>query len=458
MFRHSLRNRVVFTFGLFSALLGIIGGFGAYAAARITENRVIERHVRLAVADYVHRFARDADAAPPDAPYLTSYRDASDLPAALRSWAARMPEDGYYRLWGDLDVDLDVAVVSVGAPLKPLYVVADVEALEMSETEEAWWIASLAPIVLTSTLLAIVLGAAISRRMIDPVVRLADLVGGMDSEQLSDSDWRRIQAARFGDDEVGLLARTIEKTLQRICAFIDRERYFTSAASHELRTPVTVIKGALELLDQPEHSKNASRAVARIKRATIDMQSTIDMFLCLSRETDNGRRAEHFAVGALVEQAIEHQRHLLVDKNIAVDVTRSAEPCLLGHPQAFAIAVNNLVRNAFEHTPANQGPIRVHIDHHEVAIRNHGAPDVDGAGEFREPRLRGSATQGFGLGLGIVQRLCEQNGWRFVLHVTGGAIDARLSWSANGATVRPVFDPPDPRASHGGHRIADRRA
>jgi signal transduction histidine kinase len=352
-----------------------------------------------------------------------------------------MPEDGYYRFWGDLEV----AVVSLGAPLKPLYVVADVEALEMSETEEAWWIASLATIVLTSTLLAVVLGTAISRRMIDPVVRLADLVGGMDSEQLSDSDWRRIQAARFRDDEVGLLARTIEKTLQRICAFIDRERYFTSAASHELRTPVTVIKGALELLDLPEHSKNASRAVARIKRATIDMQSTIDMFLCLSRETDSGRDAEHFAVGALVEQAIEHQRHLLVDKNIAVDVTHSADPCLLGHPQAFAIAVNNLVRNAFEHTPVNQGPIRVRIDHHEVAIRNHGAPDVDGAGEFREPRLRGSATQGFGLGLGIVQRLCEHNGWRFVLDVTGGAVDARLSWSANGATVRPVFDPPDPR-------------
>lgn len=443
MFRHSLRNRVVFTFALFSALLGIIGGLGAYAAARITEERVNGKHVRLAVADYLHRFARDADTALPDAAYLTSYRDASDLPAALRSWAARMPEDGYYRLWGDLEV----AVVSVGAPPEPLYVVADVEALEMSQTEEVWWVASLATIVLTLTLLAVVLGAAISRRMIDPVVRLADLVGGMDSERLSDSDWQRIQAARFRDDEVGLLARTIEKTLQRICAFIDRERYFTSAASHELRTPVTVINGALELLDQPEHSKNASRAVARIKRASIDMQSTIDMFLCLSRETENGRDNQHFAVGALVEQAIEHQRHLLVDKNITVDVTRSADPYLLGHPQAFAIAVNNLVRNAFEHTPVDQGPIRVRIDHNEVAIRNHSAPDVDGTGEFGEPRRRESATQGFGLGLGIVQRLCEQNGWRFVLDVTGGAIDARLSWSANGATVRPVFDPPDPRES-----------
>jgi signal transduction histidine kinase len=290
------------------------------------------------------------------------------------------------------------------------------------------------------TLLAIALGAFISRRAIDPVIRLADAVGGINSEQLSDDDWRRVKAECFQDDEVGLLARTIEKTLKRICAFIDRERYFTNAASHELRTPITVIRGALELLEEAELSKNGSRAMARIKRATIDMQATIDMFLCLSRESNDSSYSEHFEVGPLVEKAIEQQRHLLANKDITVDVERLANPSLLGHPQAFAIVVGNLVRNAFEHTPHHQGPVSVRIDQHEVSISNHSGLEVDDPAELSKQRSRGSETQGFGLGLSIVERLCEHNGWTFTLHVNRGAIHACLSWEPRHLNVDAIVE------------------
>ena len=69
------------------------------------------------------------------------------------------------------------------------------------------------------------------------------------------------------------------------------------------------------------------------------MQTTIDMFLCLSRESNDSSYSEHFEVGPLVDKAIEQQRHLLASKDITVDVKRLTNPSLLGHPQAFAIAV-----------------------------------------------------------------------------------------------------------------------
>jgi signal transduction histidine kinase len=425
MFRHSLRTRVVFAFGLFAALLGIVSGFGMLAAMRVTEDRMTERQLHLSVTDYIARSGVDPDAAPPHSAYLKSYREPVDLPPALRDWAADMPEDGYYEFQSD---ELHVAVVTTGVPPRRLYVVADVSGIEASATEEAWWIIALVTIVSMLTMLAITLGVFISRRAIDPVVRLAEAVGGINPEQLSDDDWRRVKAECFHDDEVGLLARTIEKTLKRICAFIDRERYFTSAASHELRTPVTVIRGAMELLEQAELPNNASRAVGRIERATIDMQTTIDMFLCLSRESNDSSYSEHFEVGPLVDQAIEQQRHLLANKNITVDVERLTNPSLLGHPQAFAIAVGNLVRNAFEHTPHNHGPVSVRIDQHEVSVSNHSGLEVDDPAELGKRRSRGSETPGFGLGLSIVERLCEHNGWTFTLDVNRGAIDACLSW------------------------------
>jgi signal transduction histidine kinase len=278
MFRHSLRTRVVFAFGLFAALLGITSGFGILATMRVAEDRMVERQLRLSVTDYIGRSGVDPDVAPPHSAYLKSYREPVDLPTALRDWAADTPDDGYYEFQSD---ELHVAVVTTGVPPRPLYVVADVSGIEASATEEVWWIIGLVTIFSMLTMLAIALGTFISRRAIDPVIRLAEAVGSINSEQLSDDDWRRVKAASFDDDEVGLLARTIEKTLKRICAFIDRERYFTSSASHELRTPITVIKGALELLEQAEMSRNASRAVGRIERAAIDMQA---------RRTSFGRR------------------------------------------------------------------------------------------------------------------------------------------------------------------------
>jgi signal transduction histidine kinase len=71
------------------------------------------------------------------------------------------------------------------------------------------------------------------------VAQLAKAVADIDVEHLSMDDYKRIESSRFGDDEVGVLAGTIEKTLERISAFVARERYFTSSASHELRTPIT---------------------------------------------------------------------------------------------------------------------------------------------------------------------------------------------------------------------------
>ena len=92
---------------------------------------------------------------------------------------------------------LDDNSPQTGVPPRPLYVVADVSGIEASATEEVWLITGLVTIVSMLTLLAIALGAFISRRAIDPVIRLAEAVGGINSEQLSDVDWRRVKAECF---------------------------------------------------------------------------------------------------------------------------------------------------------------------------------------------------------------------------------------------------------------------
>ena len=137
MFRHSLRTRVVFAFGLFAALVGITSGFGTFAAMVITEDRILEKQLRLSVAEYIGRSGVDPNAPLPQSAYVKSYREPVNLPTALRDWAADMPDDGYYEFQSD---ELHVAVVTLGVPPRPLYVVADVSGIETSATEEEWLI------------------------------------------------------------------------------------------------------------------------------------------------------------------------------------------------------------------------------------------------------------------------------------------------------------------------------
>jgi signal transduction histidine kinase len=422
--RNSLRIKVARAFGILVAAISLAWATVVISGVRLTEDRVLLRQLRLVAEDYALRFSTEGGELAPETSYFQSYDQVEKLPPELADWANETPNAGYYELQ---EQELHVAVLSAGEPPRRLYVVFDVAGIEAASYEDFWWFAGLTGVVILLTFVAIGLGTALSRRVVEPVTRLADVVGAMNPEQLTDDDWRRIQAADFPDDEVGLLAGTIEKTLQRICAFVEREKYFTSAASHELRTPVTVMSGALELLENSSLSNGDARAVARIKRATNDMRTTIEMFLCLSRESN--LYGEHFLVAPVVEQAIDQHRHLLENKNIKVELELSTSPEVFGHPQAFAIAVNNLVRNAFEHSPRDQGPITVTVDQLKVSVRNRtGSGSVD-CDQFGTGRASQSETSSFGLGLDIVRRLCEHNGWTFDLRASADLVDASLSWS-----------------------------
>lgn len=423
MYRHSLRQRVAIAFAICVAVLSLAWGFAFFTAIRLSEDRVLTQQLQQAAESY--------PALPTN---LRGYDEVGNLPESLRDWALTNPDEGLYEFPAE---ELHVAVLSAdneepSADNEPphAFVVFDVSGIEAASSEDWWLLLLITGVVGTLGALGFGLGVVVMRRAVAPVMQLAKVVEDIDPEKLSAEDHKRIESSRFGDDEVGVLARTIEKTLERISAFVERERYFTSSASHELRTPITVITGALELLEQSDLSKADVEVVNRVRRATLDMKSTIEMFLCLARETDDGLYEEQFLVMPLVSEAIDQQRYLLNGKFVDVEIdlvnveiNDLAKPRVCGHPQAFSIAVNNLVRNAFEHTLDGQGPITIHIKEHELFVTNQVRNDAD---ERHIPTEE--ASQGYGLGLGIVQRLCERNGWSFSLHADETHVAARLSW------------------------------
>ncbi|MFU2510135.1 sensor histidine kinase [Pseudoalteromonas prydzensis] len=410
MYRHSLRKRVAIAFALCVAVLSIVWGFAFFAAVRLSEDRVLTQQLQVAADNY-----------PAATTNLRGYDKLDNLPQSLKQWAQTNPELGLYEFDSE---ELHVAVIAVENQQSPAFVVFDVAGIEASSSEDWWLLLIISSVVGTLGILGFGLGIVVMRRAVAPVTQLAEVVADIDPEQLSSEDHKRIDSSRFSEDEVGMLARTIELTLERISAFIARERYFTDSASHELRTPITVITGALELLEHSNLSVADEKALDRIRRATLDMKTTIDMFLWLARESDNGLYDEQFLVMPLVSQAIEQQRHLLRGKLVDVEIEQLTNPIVHGHPQAFAIALNNLVRNAFEHTLAGQGAIIIRIKERELLVTNQAHNNI----ERRCISTETSSSHGYGLGLGIVKRLCERNGWSFSLLADEKSVVARLSW------------------------------
>jgi len=409
-YRHSLRKRVAIAFAVCVAVLSVVWGFAFFAAIKLSEDRAMTQQLQVA-----------ADSYPAVTMNPRGYDDIDSLPEPLRDWARSHPEEGTYEFTAD---EFHVAVIPSDNELGRAFVVYDVAGIEAESSEDWWWLLIISGVVGTLGVLGFGLGVMVIRRAVAPVAELAKVVAGIDLENLSVGDHKRIESSRFGDDEVGMLAETIEKTLERISAFVVRERDFTGSASHELRTPITVISGALELLEQSDLSAADVKVLDRIRRATREMKTTVDMFLCLARETDDERYDQQFLVVPVVSQAIEQQRHLLNGKNIGVDIDELANPSVFGHPQAFSIAVNNLVRNAFEHAFEGRAAVTVTIKEHELLIANQKSRNTDELYASTET----PSSHGYGLGLGIVQRLCERNGWAFSLVIEETCVAARLSW------------------------------
>lgn len=410
MYKHGLRKRVAIAFAVCVALLSIVWGFAFFSGIRLSEDRVLTQQLKVAAESY-----------PALTTNLRGYTEIDSLPKSLREWAQTNPEEGLYEF--DTE-ELHVAVISSSDITKKAFIVFDVAGIEAESSEDWWLLLAITGVVGSLGLFGFILGLFIMRRAVAPVVELANLVSGIDPKEFSANAHKRIRSSRFGHDEVGLLAVTIEKTLERVSDFVERERNFTDAASHELRTPVTVITGAIEILEQSDLSQADKKTLARLRRATSDMKSMIEMFLCLARETDGGLYGEQFMVMPLVHKAIDQQHHLLRGKLVDVDFDEVANPCIFGHSQAFSIAVTNLVRNAFENTLDNQGPVTFIINDKELVVRN----QINRNSYNSESLPDALRSNNHGLGLGIVQRLCEKNNWFFSLSASDTQVIARLSW------------------------------
>lgn len=425
--RRGLRRRVVVAFGIFALVLSTSFGIAVWVALHFSEDRLIQRLLELEVEDYLERRALDPEASLPSTHWLGASWSPDGLPADLQPYADH--PDGFHevnllaeRLRDKTFREYSITIRTVEG--KRLYFYIDAEQAEILDGSFTSMGLSLIIFVVLITGFGVVLGRTTGQRVIAPVIELAERIRRQDLLQHHGTPPVEDLSRGFGDDEVGLLARALDHSTHRTRAFLERERRFTRDASHELRSPVTIVRGAVELMESLPQAQEPvmARPLARIRRAADDMSNLIEAFLWLSREEALSDTGEPRDLADETDRVVERYRHLLDGKEVELLVEIDPGNTVVAPKGILGIVLGNLVANAFFFT--QQGQVTIRGDGHRIEVVDSG-PGIDSKRlqDVLEPHQRGEGSQGFGLGLSICRDLCQRFGWKLELaaaHEDGG--------------------------------------
>jgi signal transduction histidine kinase len=426
--RNSLRFRILCAFGVFGAVLGSCYAVIVYVSLDMLDDHLIDHRLSQEVQKLLDHYRETPGGPPPVSPHIQAFTGTEAMPGPLREAVRGLPEGFHERYIGR--AEYHVAVTVVPELVEPAYLLYAVETLEFTESRKTGIALVLGIGVLLVIALGLWMGLWLSRRVISPITRLADKVRG-----LSPEDFPTDLPEKSYRDEVGVLALALMDSMRRAEAFVAREKQFSRDASHELRTPVTVIRGAVEILEAGPATRDPAlqRPLGRIRRAVTDMENIIESLLWLARQEAVDGSHDVCRPAAVIREVVEQNRNLFLEKPVAVDYVAEADPTLPAPPAVFKIIMTNLIQNAFRYTVEGKITVRICADSVTISDTGIGIDSCD-LPLVTEPHRRGCQSCGFGLGLAIVSRLCHRFGWQFTIDSAPG----------RGTTVRLYFHRPDP--------------
>lgn len=312
----------------------------------------------------------------------------------------------------------------------------------------------MAPWVLLTVLLFSLLGAFVySRYITRPIVQMSDIAGKMAD---MDFDWK-CQETR--EDEIGHLGRSLNQMAAKLSQALEalkasnealrgeveqeraldlQRRAFFAAASHELKTPVTILRGHLSgLLDGIGIYQDQEKYLARSLQTTARMEHLIQEILTVSRmeARDSALPLERVDLSAITEEQLALAADLLEQKNLRVAADLSPALMLDGERAMLAKAIGNLLANAALYSPCGENiriwsgmkddALTLIIENTGVHIGEDALPHLFDA-FYREEGSRNRQTGGSGLGLYLVRIILERHGANCAIDNTAAGVRATV--------------------------------
>ncbi len=266
-----------------------------------------------------------------------------------------------------------------------------------------------------ASVLLILLVWALLRKVSRPMKELTDWTHHLSPEKLT------VTPPDFVYPELNEMAQLIQRSLSSVNDSLQREQDFLRFTSHELRTPISVIRNNIELfrklnvMPEAETKEKRLETIDRIDRASLTMRHLTEVLLWLGREDIDALPHQQCELDSLIQTTVDELSYLLNNKPVTVELQLTPEILLLP-VTAVQIVIGNLVRNAFQHTW--DGRVVIQQSGADITISNH-------CQQFRaEPK---QDQLGFGLGLRLTEALCQKLNWPYRNEETQDGHDVKLT-------------------------------
>lgn len=266
----------------------------------------------------------------------------------------------------------------------------------------------------------------ITRPIVD-ISHIAARIAGLDFS----SHWAQHRTDEIGalGDSLNTLSDNLSGALtelkaanERLQQDMERERdmerqrsAFFSAASHELKTPVTILKGQMSgMLAQIGVYRDRDKYLARALQVTGRMESLIKEILIISRIEAGSfvLKTDTVNLSEMMERQLELDEELLAQKGLHIEKHLASDVTIRGNQDLLTNALDNVLMNAILYSPQGAS-IRILLDAHTMTIENTGVSIPEEALPqlftpfYRVEQSRSRQSGGSGLGLYLVRLILE---------------------------------------------------
>ena len=280
---------------------------------------------------------------------------------------------------------------------------------------------------LVSMLVSAYAGYVMARRALKPMDEIAAVATSFAAGDLS----RRLELST-PDREIRYMMRTLNRMFADLEASIQAQKRFTADASHELRIPLTILRGDIEVaLLRKRRPREYQEVLGQQLEIIERMQRIVDGLLTLAR-ADAGLlelARDEIDLSLLLEEIGEQHLTLFATKNIRFDMEIEDGLRVIGDQDRLSRVAFNLLNNAYKHAPAEscvRFSAKAQKDEAVVTVADEGpgiAPEhVDHIFNrfYRSDEARDRETGGAGLGLAISKRIVEAHGGNIEVESTLG--------------------------------------
>lgn len=213
------------------------------------------------------------------------------------------------------------------------------------------------------------------------------------------------------------LNTALGKLLEHNISVYKTQKEFTENASHELQTPLAIIKGKLDLLLQKDTLTERQYQIIEEINRSLTRVSRINKNLLLLAKIENHQFNDNETINAskLMTQCLQQFKEYADDKHIHIQTEITPGINIEGNRTLIEIFINNLLLNAIRHNHHN-GAINISLSKTGMSVSNSGNTALNAAAIFERFAKTSSETAGSGLGLAIIKQICNRHGWTINYH------------------------------------------